>query len=212
MAELWDVVPEWSVPLLIGGLGFLGALLGSVIGFVAMQRSTSRQITSSERATRLDVYSSFLARADELSAAISELATVREGVIKQPLASAAETLDMGALVARVRAEADQGSAGIVAAVERVGNAFEALVAEQTRVALVAPEVVRKAAQEVVEAGNQVFKEQMLVEPTEPATSFGSVVGDFTAHARTDIQAPGSIRSHRTTRRRQRSLDADETGG
>lgn len=212
MAEFWDVVPKWSAPLIVGGLGFLGALLGSVIGFVAMQRSTSRQITSSERATRLDVYSSFLARANELSAAISELTMVSEGVMKVRLASAAETLDMGALVARVRADADQGSAGIVAAVERVGSAFEALAAEQTRVALVAPDVVRKAAQEVVEAGNHLFKNQMLIERTEPPKSFGSVVGDFTVRARTDIQAPGSIRSHRAIKRRQRRLDADESGG
>lgn len=209
MVEFWNGMPEWSVPLFAGGIAFLGALAGSVLGFLATHLSTSRQITSSARATRLDVYSSFLARANEFSATIPDLKRVIEVAKGVRSASEAEMKDIGALVATVRAEVHKASDDVDDVVNRAVSAFTALAAEQGRVALVAPHAVRIAAWEVVETASQRLG--VVVHGGRGATkTFGTVLGDFTVHARSDIRSPGSIKSRRTIARRQRRLDADES--
>jgi hypothetical protein len=204
MAEFWTGIPEGAVPLVVGAIGFFGAVAGSMLGFFATHLSTSRQITRSQRETRLDVYSDFLSKANAFSATISDLEQV-DGVFQgiRP-ATSADTADIGALIASVRREVHAGAAKSEAILERVASDYDALAAEHMRVALVAPPDVEEAAHDVLAVGHELTAAR-----GSPAVgkTYWRVLGDFTRQARADIRSPGAVKSHRVILRRTRKVDA-----
>lgn len=72
------IAPWWAGPVLSGALVLLGALIGSTIGFLAVQKAAKRQIEREERHARREVYARFLSEVGNTVAAFKDVEALDE--------------------------------------------------------------------------------------------------------------------------------------